>query len=110
MTSTVVIAILTAAAGREEEFAAQLTLMVEASHKESGVVSYTAHQVPGSATYVLVEAYASARAFDDHLASQHVSSFMRQFNELLDGEPQILQTVPLPIGDPAKRLTDRPST
>lgn len=105
MTPTVVFAILTAATGREEEFAAKLSSVVEASQQEPGVVTYAAHQVPDSATYVLVEVYSSAEAFDDHLTSEHVISFMRQFDDLLDGEPQILQTSPLPIGDPAKRLT-----
>lgn len=105
MAPKVVVAVLTAATGREEEFAAKLTSMAEASQAEPGVISYSVHQVPDSATYVLVEAYRSPEAFDDHLATEHVSSFIGQFDQLLDGEPQILQTVPLEIGDPAKRLT-----
>lgn len=105
MAPTVVVAVITAAPGREDEFAQRLTHVAECSQQEPGVLSYSVHRVPDTAQYVLVEAYASREAFNEHLATEHVSSFMAQFDDLTIGEPQILQTQPLPIGDPAKRLT-----
>lgn len=105
MAPIVGVAVITAAPGREDEFAEKLARVAIPSQYEPGVISYSVHRVPDTAQYVLVEAYTSPAAFDEHLATEHVTSFMAQFDDLTVGEPQILRTEPVPTGDPAKRLT-----
>jgi quinol monooxygenase YgiN len=83
----VVIAVATAKAGMEAELGSRLRGVAEASWHEPGVVTYAVHDVvdqPGQ--FLLIEVYSSDQAFDDHLATDHVTAFLGDMSGLIEGE------------------------
>ena len=90
----IVVAIATAQAGREAELKSRLEGVATASWDEPGVVSYAVHDLrdaPGS--FMMVEVYASQKAFDAHLETPHVTALIADLGFLVEGELVVHQGV-----------------
>jgi quinol monooxygenase YgiN len=93
MTETVVIAHITASAGKEDDLRRRLSEVARASGDEPGVVRYVLNEaVDSPGKFTLVEVYASADAFDAHLATDHVKAIIADLNDLAEPNPRIIRT------------------
>ncbi len=105
MTETVVIAHITAQAGKVDHLRARLSEVARASGDEPGVVRYVLNEsveTPGA--FTLVEVYGSAEAFDAHLATEHVQAIITDLADLAEPNRQIIRTITVPVeGSPKTR-------
>jgi quinol monooxygenase YgiN len=105
MPETVVIAHITAQTGKAAQCRLRLSEVVRASGDEPGVVRYVlneAVETPGA--FTLVEVYASAEAFDAHLATEHVKAIIADLGDLAEPNPHIIRTVTVTVdGSPKTR-------
>lgn len=103
MTETVVIAHITAQAGKADALRARLAEVVVASGAEPGVVRYVLNEsvdTPGA--FTLVEVYASADAFAAHLATDHVKAIIADLGALAEPDPQIIRTETVAVAGSTK--------
>jgi len=80
----IVTAIFEAKPGKEAELHAQLQAGAKASWQESGVLSYAVHELidrPG--VFMNIEVYKDEAAFQSHLETPHVKSFLAVLDDLL---------------------------
>ena len=83
----VVVALAVAKTGQEERLKVRLEEVAQASWREPGVITYAVHDVidqPGQ--FMMVEVYASDKAFEDHLATDHVQGLIAELADLVEGD------------------------
>ncbi|MDQ3571542.1 MAG: antibiotic biosynthesis monooxygenase [Actinomycetota bacterium] len=103
MAEVVVVALLTAKRGHEEEVADGLRDVAAQTHEEEGCQLYSVHRATDdSAQLVLVERWTSREALDEHFAKPYIQALGQRAAELLAEPPQVRFLQPLPAGDPAK--------
>jgi quinol monooxygenase YgiN len=99
------IAILDARPGLEDTFRAKIVELVRAVRSEPGCVTFTAYEArdtPGR--FYPYEVYTDAAAFDAHLQTGHVRTFISAIPALSTGGPGSLihlNEIPIPAPDPA---------
>ena len=99
----IIVAQATAKPGKSEELGNALLELVRATRLQDGVLVYDLHRSAQSSNHWLVyEQYASAEAFDAHMASEPLQNFLSMVPELVDGEveirPYTLAVEPSPRG------------
>lgn len=97
------VAVITAKPGAGDQVEQILRDLVEASHAESGCVSYTLHRgLQDRDVFVTVEKWDSPDSLDAHLASAHVGEAVAASSALLGAPLQIIPAAPLVVGDSSK--------
>ena len=99
----IVTAIFEAKAGKADELRKQLHNGASASWQESGVKSYAVHELidrPG--VFMNIEVYESQAAFEAHLQTTHVKSFIAMLDDLLANPLTVYQGTPLFNGENKK--------
>ena len=93
------IAILDARPGLEDAFRAKIVELVRAVRQEPGCVTFVAYEArdtPGR--FYLYEVYTDAAAFDAHLKTDHVHTFISAIPALSTGGPgSLIQLNEIPI-------------
>lgn len=86
-----VVAHIRARAGEEDALRRVLLALIEPTRREAGCVQYDLHEENGKpGHFVFYESWASKRALDQHLASQHLSAGLPRISELCSQPPEIL--------------------
>ena len=86
----VVIAILKAQAGKENEMEEALRAMIPKVESEEGTLAYILHRSqvePGK--FVFYEKYKDKAAFDHHSSTPYIQELFGKIGPLLDGQPAI---------------------
>ena len=99
----VVTAIFEAKNGKIDELRKQLHNGASASWQEPGVKSYAVHELldrPG--VFMNIEVYESKEAFQAHLETNHVKSFLAMLDDLLENPLTVYQGNPLFNGENKK--------
>lgn len=95
------IAVLDARPGLEDAFRERIVELVRAVRQEPGCLTFTAYEArdtPGR--FYLYEVYATAAAFADHLATDHVHAFISGIPQLSTGGPgSLIQLNEVPVPD-----------
>jgi quinol monooxygenase YgiN len=79
-----VLALFTAALGKEEELEKALTLLIEPTRREAGCIRYDLTQGLGkSAEFAFIEEWESAKHLDAHLQTAHVAEVGRKIAPML---------------------------
>ena len=103
MAEVVVVATFRARPGCEEEVVAALRGVIEQSHGERGCERYALHRDPKDpAVMIMVEAFSSREALDEHLAKPYIAGLGEVAARLLAEPPQVRFVEPIVAGDPAK--------
>lgn len=88
---TVVVATITAQAGKEQEVKDLLLSILEPTRAEDGCVLYTLHQAQDDpATFVFYENWDSRAALDTHLASPGLQEGLAALGKLVAAAPVII--------------------
>jgi quinol monooxygenase YgiN len=103
MSEVTVIVLARAKPGRGDEAEAAFREVTDPTHAEEGCILYALHRV-GSAPdrLVLVERWASRKALDEHLASDHLVAFRASSADIWAEPMEILLVDPVGAGDPVK--------
>ena len=99
----IVTAIFEAKAGKADELRKQLHNGASASWQESGVKSYAVHELidrPG--VFMNIEVYENEAAFQSHLETAHVKSFIGKLDDLLSEPLTVYQGKALFGGENSK--------
>ena len=81
-----VLAILEAKPGKEDELNKALLALIEPTRKEEGCINYDLHRsVDDPKKFVFYENWTGRSALDVHMASPHLTSFVKRAKELLAG-------------------------
>jgi quinol monooxygenase YgiN len=103
MAELTVIARVKAKPGKEGELEQALRAAVAPTHEEPGCLRYALHHsTEDSATFLLVERWASMAALEQHRKTPHLKVLFGKLQELLEGSPQVGLYELLPEGKPEK--------
>jgi quinol monooxygenase YgiN len=104
MSEVVVVAVVSAAAGKGAEVEALITgFLIPPTHGEDGCITFALHRdVADPDRFVLVERWVSREALDRHLAADHLAAFRAAVGPLSAAPAQVIVMEALPAGDPAK--------
>jgi len=98
----VFIATFTVKPGNEDEVERILRGLIEPSQADVGCIKYALHRgLDDPSSFAMVERWTSREALDDHLQQPHVAAVAEAL-PLLEGQPHVLFSEPLPVGDEAK--------
>lgn len=87
-----VLALIRAAAGKEEELYEELKKLVGPSRGDDGCINYDLHRsLEDSARFMFHENWASRQHLEDHLQQPHLQRFMERADSLL-AEPVDITT------------------
>jgi len=99
----VVVAVLSARLGREDELADSLAELAAATHQEPGCRRYAVHRdVDDPKRFVLIEQWETRAALDEHFTQPHMAVAAERAGELVDGPLLSVFCSSLPAGDPSK--------
>jgi quinol monooxygenase YgiN len=103
MPEIVVVGSLKSKPDRTTDTKAALSGLVAPTHEERGCILYALHQgVDDPTRFVFLERWSSREDLDAHLASAHISAFLRRTDELLAEPPEVTVYEPVPGGEPEK--------
>jgi quinol monooxygenase YgiN len=103
MAPLVVVAKLHALPGRQDEARAALQAVQVDTHRESGCLLYALHvDESDPAAFVMLEAWESDAALDEHLATPYVQDLIGRGPELFTGPVDLQRLTALPGGDATK--------
>ena len=103
MAELVVVATFRAREGREQETTEALRGRIEQTHGERGCLRYALHRDPQDpATMVIVEAWTSRAALEEHGGMPDMADVGTRAAELAPEPPPIRGLEPLVAGDPGK--------
>lgn len=104
MSEVVVVAIISAAAGKGAEAEALITTsLIPPTHAEDGCIAFALHRdFSDPDRLVLVERWTGREALDRHLAADHLAAFRAGVAPLSAAPAQVVVLEPIPAGDPAK--------
>ena len=88
--AVIIAALVRAKAGKEEELAGRLYVLVEASRLDRGVITYDLHHsLEDPALWFLYERYQSQEHLNKHLENRVLRSFLADSATLVDGSVDI---------------------
>jgi quinol monooxygenase YgiN len=88
--AVVILALLHAKAGKEDEVGRRLSALVSATRQEPGAVTYDLHRsIDDPALWFVYEIYRSEEAVAAHMATPYLQSFLAAGAELLDRPGEI---------------------
>jgi quinol monooxygenase YgiN len=104
MSEVVVVAIVSAAAGKGAEAEALIAgTLIPPTHAEDGCITFALHRdLADPDRLVLVERWSSREALDRHLAADHLAAFRAAVASLSAAPAQVVLLEAIPAGDPAK--------
>jgi quinol monooxygenase YgiN len=104
MSEVVVVAIISAAAGKGAQAEALVTgTLVPPTHAEDGCITFALHRdLADPDRLVLVERWSGREALDRHLAADHLAAFRAAVAPLSAAPAQVVVMEAIPAGDPAK--------
>jgi quinol monooxygenase YgiN len=104
MSEVVVVAIISAAAGKGADAEALITRsLIPPTHAEDGCIAFALHRdFSDPDRLVLVERWTGREALDRHLAADHLAAFRAAVAPLSAAPAQVVVLEPIPAGDPAK--------
>lgn len=94
MSKVSLIAKLTCAEGKNEEFEAALAAMIEASNEESGLEIYSAHRGDDN-VYWFFELYADDEALAVHGKGDGMKAAMGAIGAFMGGRPEVMKLTPV---------------
>ena len=103
MSEIVVVAMMKAQPGKEDEVAQALRDLIEPSHGDPGCIFYALHRgADDPSRFVFVERWASREDLQGHNGTPHVGALLERAGDLLAGAPDIAIYDALPAGDERK--------
>lgn len=103
MSEVVVVGLLRAKPGHEDEVAEALREVAGQTHEEQGCLLYAVHRGrEDPSQFALVERWISREALDEHFTKPYVQALGERAGEALAEPPQVHFLEALPGGDPAK--------
>lgn len=97
MSKLSIIATLTAAEGKADEFLAAIENLIAAADEEPGLEIYSAHRDPSDDnTFYFFELYTDQAAFDVHGKGEKMKAAMGAMGPLLGGRPDVKILTPGP--------------
>jgi quinol monooxygenase YgiN len=104
MSEVVVVAVISAAAGKGAETEALVTgSLIPSTHAEEGCITFALHRdLADPDRLVLVERWSSREALDRHLAAEHLAAFRAAVAPLSAAPAQVVVMEAVPAGDPVK--------
>ena len=94
MAKVSLIAKLTAAEGKADEFEGALAAMIEASNEEAGLEIYSAHRGDDN-VYWFFELYTNSDAFAVHGKGDGMKAAMRSIGAFMGGPPEVSVCAPV---------------
>lgn len=86
----VVAAVIRAKQGRESDLERELRALIPPTRVEAGCINYDLHRsVDDRAVFLFHETWKSREDLERHLKTDHIASFMRNVETILDQPPDI---------------------
>ena len=102
MSEVVVVAVIRAKEGSEDDVLRGLSEATAQTHAEEGCLRYAIHRhVEDPTRFVLVERWRSRAELDEHFTKPYVQAMGEQI-DLLAEPPQVYFLDPVPVGDEVK--------
>jgi quinol monooxygenase YgiN len=103
MSEIVVVALMRARPGKEDDLNEALTALVPPSHDDPGCILYTLHRgADDPARFVFVERWASREDLEGHNGTPHVGALVERMDELLAEPADVGLYDAIPLGDERK--------
>ena len=107
MAELVVVSHLTVKPGKRDLVLDALRDDLATAHGEEGVVRFAVHQVIDEPEkLVVIEVFRTKADVDVHYQTDAFKKIVEILPDLLEGDVDVIQTEPIPIGDPVKGVLE----
>jgi quinol monooxygenase YgiN len=107
MAELVVVSHLTVKPGQRDRVLDALRDDLATAHAEDGVVRFAVHEViDDPQKLVVIEVFRTKSDLAVHYDTDAFKKIADLLPDLLDGDVEVIQTAPIPMGDPVKGILD----